>query len=66
MLSRDLRTMNANLLEEMSILQSIFGTVVGNQSLEEQKLEKDIYDSIVTDTFKAVSVTKDHIYIVVE
>ena len=58
--------MNANLLEEMSILQSIFGTVVGNQSLEEQKLEKDIYDSIVTDTFKAVSVTKDHIYIVVE
>ena len=37
-----------------------------NQTSKEQKLEKDIYDSIVTDAFKAVSVTKDHIYIVVE
>ena len=35
-------------------------------SSEEQQLEKAIYDSIVTDGFKAVSVTKDHVYIVVE
>ena len=36
------------------------------QSSKEKVLEKTIYDSIVTDGFKAVSVTKNHIYIVVD
>lgn len=40
--------------------------ITEDSTSDEKILEKAIYDSIVTDGFKAVSVSKDHIYIVVD